>query len=70
MLYYNNYKKTASDQAALPDLCYVKAAVQRKMSDDALSTAGLVATDSASVGTIRLCLFHYLGWDSLRDLPG
>jgi len=48
--YYNNYKKTACDQAALADLYNVKAAVQKKMTDDALNTTGLVATDAESVG--------------------
>jgi type IV pilus assembly protein PilA len=48
--YYNNYRKTACDQAALVDLYNVRAAVQKKMTDDALSSAGVVATDAASVG--------------------
>jgi type IV pilus assembly protein PilA len=48
--YYNNYKRTACDQAALADLYNIKAAVQKKMTDDALNTTGLVATDAESVG--------------------
>lgn len=49
--YYNNYKKTACDQAALVDLYNVRAAVQKKLADDALSASGVVANDSASVAT-------------------
>ena len=48
--YYNNYKRTACDQAALADLYNVKAAVHKKMADDVLSTTSMVATDAASVG--------------------
>ncbi len=47
--YYNNYKKTACDQAALADLYNVRAAVQKKLADDTLSSAGPMATDAASV---------------------
>lgn len=47
--YYNNYKKTACDQAALADLYNVRAAVHKKLADDALGSAGPVATDAASV---------------------
>jgi type IV pilus assembly protein PilA len=47
--YYNNYKRTACDQAALTDLYNVKAAVQKKLTDDLLSSTGVVATDDASV---------------------
>jgi len=39
--YYNNYKKTSCDQAALADLYNVKAAVQKKMTDDVLSSTGI-----------------------------
>ncbi len=47
--YYNNYKKTACDQAALADLYNVRAAVQKKLADDTLSGTGTVATDTESV---------------------
>jgi type IV pilus assembly protein PilA len=47
--YYNNYKRTACDQAALTDLSNLKAAVQKKMADDVLSTTGKAATDAAAV---------------------
>ena len=47
--YYNNYKKTACDQAALSDLYNVRAAVQKKLADDTLSSLGPVGTDTASV---------------------
>lgn len=49
--YYNNYKRTACDQAALSDLYNLKASVQKKMTDDILGTRGTAATDSASVST-------------------
>lgn len=49
--YYNNYKRTACDQAALADIYNLKAAVQKKMTDDVLSTTGTAATDAASVST-------------------
>lgn len=49
--YYNNYKRTACDQAALSDLYNLKASVQKKMTDDILSTSRAAATDSASVST-------------------
>jgi type IV pilus assembly protein PilA len=47
--YYNNYKRTACDQAALSDLYNLKAAVQKKLTDDILSTTGTASTDAASV---------------------
>lgn len=47
--YYNNYRKTACDQTALADLYNVRAAVQKKMTDDALGTSGVVANDAATV---------------------
>ncbi len=34
--YYNNYKQTACDQAALADLYNVKAAVQKYLTDETL----------------------------------
>ena len=49
--YYNNYKKTACDQAALADMYNVKAAVQKYMTDALLSSTGTAATDAASVST-------------------
>ena len=39
--YYNEYKRTSCDQAALTDLYNVKAAVQKKMTDDVLSSTGI-----------------------------
>ena len=42
--YYNNYKKTACDQAALSDLYNVKAAVQKYLTDATLQGT-VVATD-------------------------
>ena len=44
--YYNNYKKTACDQAALSDLYNVKAAVQKYLADATLKGTA-VATDVA-----------------------
>jgi type IV pilus assembly protein PilA len=49
--YYNNYKRTSCDQAALADLYNLKAAVQKKMTDDVLSSTTAAATDAAAVGT-------------------
>ncbi len=45
--YYNNYKKTACDQAALSDLYNVKAAVQKYLADETLKGSA-VATDVAA----------------------
>ncbi len=47
--YYNNYKRTACDQAALTDLFNLKAAVQKKLTDDILSSSAVVAADQAAV---------------------
>jgi type IV pilus assembly protein PilA len=50
--YYNNYKKTACDQAALADLYNVKAAVQKKMTDDVLSSTGITQDVGAAVTAV------------------
>ena len=49
--YYNNYKKTACDQAALADLYNVKAAVQKKLTDDILSSKATTGIDDATAIT-------------------
>jgi len=51
--YYNNYKKTACDQAAISDLYNVKAAVQKYLTDATLSGQA-VATDVAGAVTAVL----------------
>jgi prepilin-type N-terminal cleavage/methylation domain-containing protein len=48
--YYNNYKKTACDQAAISDLYNVKAAVQKYLTDATLKGTA-VATDVAGAVT-------------------
>ena len=48
--YYNNYKKTACDQAAISDLYNVKAAVQKYLADATLKGTA-VATDVAGAVT-------------------
>ena len=50
--YYNNYKKTSCDQAALADLYNVKAAVQKKMTDDVLSSTGITQDVGAAVTAV------------------
>jgi len=45
--YYNNYKATACDQAALADLFNVKAAVQKYITDETLKGT-VVNTDTAA----------------------
>ena len=50
--YYSNYKKTACDQAALADLYNVKAAVQKKMTDDVLSSTGINQDTGAAVTAV------------------
>ena len=50
--YYNNYKKTACDQAALADLYNVEAAVQKKMTDDVLSSTGITQDVGAAVTAV------------------
>jgi prepilin-type N-terminal cleavage/methylation domain-containing protein len=50
--YYNNYKKTSCDQAALADLHNVKAAVHKKMTDDVLSSAGISQDVGAAVTAV------------------
>ena len=51
--YYNNYKKTACDQAAISDLYNVKAAVQKYLTDATLKGTA-VATDVAGAVTAVL----------------
>jgi len=48
--YYNNYKKTACDQAALSDLYNVKAAVQKYITDQTLKGTTVV-TDVSNAAT-------------------
>ena len=50
--YYNNYKKTSCDQAALADLYNVKSAVQKKMTDDVLSSIGINQDTGAALTTV------------------
>ena len=50
--YYNNYKKTSCDQAALADLYNVKAAVQKKMTDEVLSSTGITQDVGAAVTAV------------------
>jgi type IV pilus assembly protein PilA len=57
--YYNNYKQTACDQAALSDLYNVKAAVQKYITDftlkvDAIPTTGVAATEVLKVANVGL----------------
>ncbi len=47
--YYNNYKATACDQAALADLYNLRSAVQKKLTDDILSST-TATTDPEAVG--------------------
>ena len=47
--YYNNYKKTACDQAALADLYNVKAAVQKYLTDETLKGTSVVSDVPAAV---------------------
>jgi len=47
--YYNNYKKTACDQAALADLYNVRAAVQKYLTDETLKGTSVVSDVSAAV---------------------
>ena len=51
--YYNNYKRTACDQAAISDLYNVKAAVQKYLTDATLKGTA-VATDVAGAVTAVL----------------
>jgi len=65
--YYNNYKKTSCDQAALADLHNVKAAVQKKMTDDVLSSTGI----SQDVGTtVTAVLADGLAGNGTYGYPG
>ncbi len=56
--YYNNYKKTACDQAAIADLYNVKAAVQKYLTDATLKGTS-VATDIA--GAVKAVLADTTG---------
>jgi len=47
--YYNNYKKTACDQAALTDLYNVRAAVQKYLTDETLKGTSVVSDVPAAV---------------------
>jgi type IV pilus assembly protein PilA len=47
--YYNNYKATACDQAALSDLYNVKAAVQKYLTDETLKGTSVVTDVSGAV---------------------
>jgi len=50
--YYNEYKRTSCDQAALTDLYNVKAAVQKKMTDDVLSSTGISQDTGAALTAV------------------
>ena len=50
--YYNSYKKTSCDQAALADLYNVKSAVQKKMTDEVLSSIGINQDTGAALTTV------------------
>jgi len=50
--YYNNYKKTACDQAALSDLYNVKAAVQKYLTDETLKGTSVVTDVSGAVTAV------------------
>ena len=47
--YYNNYKATACDQAALADLYNVKAAIQKYLTDETLKGTAVVSDVSGAV---------------------
>ncbi len=49
--YYNNYKKTACDQAALSDLYNVMAAVQKYITDETLKGTSTIVTDVSNAAT-------------------
>jgi len=50
--YYNNYKKTACDQAALADLHNVKAAVQKYLADETLQGTTAAMDVAAATATV------------------
>ena len=50
--YYNNYKATACDQAALADLYNVKAAVQKYLTDATLKGTSVVTDTATAVSTV------------------
>jgi prepilin-type N-terminal cleavage/methylation domain-containing protein len=52
--YYNNYKKTACDQAAITDLYNVRAAVQKYLTDETLKGASVVSDVPAAVTAVLL----------------
>ena len=52
--YYNNYKKTACDQAALTDLYNIRAAVQKYLTDETLKGASVVSDVPAAVTAVLL----------------
>ena len=52
--YYNNYKKTACDQAALTDLYNVRAAVQKYLTDMTLKGTTVVSDVPAALAAVLL----------------
>jgi len=52
--YYNNYKKTACDQAAITDLYNVKAAVQKYLTDMTLKGTTVVSDVPTAVTAVLL----------------
>ena len=52
--YYNNYKKTACDQAALTDLYNVRAAVQKYLTDETLKGTSVVSDVPTAVTAVLL----------------
>jgi len=50
--YYNNYRQTACDQAALADLYNVKAAVQKYLTDETLRGAGVAVDIPAAIQAV------------------
>ena len=52
--YYNNYKKTACDQAALTDLYNIRAAVQKYLTDETLKGGSVVSDVPAAVTAVLL----------------
>ena len=52
--YYNNYKKTACDQAALTDLYNIRAAVQKYLTDETLKGGSVVSDVPSAVTAVLL----------------
>ena len=52
--YYNNYKKTACDQAAITDLYNVRAAVQKYLTDETLKGTTVVSDVPAALTAVLL----------------